>query len=418
MKITRKAKKYTLHHTPYILHLSVLILKNKYIWLLLLTFLAYGVFEYYRPKPLDWNATYSNKDKIPLGAKATFELLPDLFNNQAIESLQKPVYNHLTESKLAKRSNYVFVNQSFEIDQNDRRELLDYARRGNTVFISAYDFPDTLMRELGVKAELKAPNLRDTALVMNFVNPAFRTASGYVFDRDDGRNYFSVKNPKNVIILAQNARKEPIFLKINHGKGTFYLHNLPLSLTNFYVLDKKTADFTFKCFSYLPTQPVYWDEYQKQGRFGENEQSVFRYIMTQPALRWTYYLALFGLLLFAIFAGKRTQRIIPIVEKPVNASLEFVKTVGQMYLQQGNHAQIAQKKIQHLMLYLAGKFQLNNSVIDDEFLEKLTQKSGLPREEINNLFAEIQQTERVVRLSEYGLLRLNNRIEAFYESLK
>ena len=140
--------------------------------------------------------------------------------------------------------------------------------------------------------------------------------------------------------------------------------------------------------------------------------------MTQPALKWVYYLALFGLILFAIFAGKRTQRIIPVIEKPVNASLEFVKTVGQMYFQGGNHAQIAQKKIQHLMLYLAGKFQLNTSVIDDEFLKKLTQKSGLSREEIGTLFAEIEQAERATRLSEYGLSRLNRQIEAFYETLK
>ena len=386
--------------------------------MLLLTFLAYGVFEYYRPKPLDWNATYSNKDKIPLGAKATFELLPDLFSNQEIESLRKPVYNHLTESKLPKKSNYIFVNESFEIDGNDRRELLNYVRHGNVVFISAYDFSDTLLSELGVKAELKAPNLRDTALAMNFVNPAFRNKNGYVFDRDDGRNYFSVKSPKNVTILAQNARREPIFLRVKYGTGAFYLHNLPLSLVNYYVLDPKTADFTFKSLSYLPVQPVYWDEYQKQGRFGENQQSVLRYIMTQPALKWVYYLALFGLILFAIFAGKRTQRIIPVIEKPVNASLEFVKTVGQMYFQQGNHAQIAQKKIQHLMLYLAGKFQLNTSIIDDEFLKKLTQKSGLSREEIGTLFAEIERAERATRLSEYGLSRLNRQIEAFYETLK
>ena len=386
--------------------------------MLLLTFLAYGVFEYYRPKPLDWNATYSNKDKIPLGAKATFELLPDLFSNQEIESLRKPVYNHLTESKLPKKSNYIFVNESFEIDGNDRRELLNYVRHGNVVFISAYDFSDTLLSELGVKAELKAPNLRDTALAMNFVNPAFRNKNGYVFDRDDGRNYFSVKSAKNITILAQNARREPIFLRVNYGTGAFYLHNLPLSLMNYYVLDPKTADFTFKSLSYLPVQPVYWDEYQKQGRFGENQQSVLRYIMTQPALKWVYYLALFGLILFAIFAGKRTQRIIPVIEKPVNASLEFVKTVGQMYFQGGNHAQIAQKKIQHLMLYLAGKFQLNTSVIDDEFLKKLTQKSGLSREEIGTLFAEIEQAERATRLSEYGLSRLNRQIEAFYETLK
>lgn len=393
-------------------------LKNKYLWFLSLVLVGYGLFEYYRPKPLDWNSSYQNKDKIPFGTQAFFELLSDVFENQTITVLREPVYNHLTESKLPKRSTYIFVNRSFEIDGNDYRELLRYANRGNTVFVSAYDFSDTLMRTLGVKAELKNLSMRDTTLNMNFVNPLFKKVEGYVFPQDDGRNYFSVNKPRNVTVLARNARKEPIFLKVKYGAGTFYLHNLPLSLTNYYVLRPPTSDFAFKSMSYLPLQPIYWDEYQKQGRFGENEQSLLRYVMSQPALKWAYYLALFGLVLFAIFAGKRTQRVIPIVTAPANTSLEFVQTIGQMYFQKGNHAQIAQQKIKHLMAHIASRFYLKISPIDEGFLETLTQKSGLPRSEISLLFAEIEKAEKSVRLSEYGLLRLNKLIENFYEATR
>ena len=385
---------------------------------MVLTLVGYGLFEYYRPRPLDWNSTYQNKDTVPFGAKALFELLPDLFPKQEISSVRQPIYNHLTEKKLAKRSSYVFVNQSFEIDRNDRRELLAYVKRGNSAFISAYEFSDTLLSVLGIKATLKDMTLRDTALVMNFVNPVFKKQSGYVFSQDDGRNYFVVKNPKNSTILARNARREPIFLRVNYGAGVFYLHNLPLALTNYYVLDKANGDFAFKSLSYLPSQPIYWDEYQKQGRFGEDEQSLLRYIITQPALKWAYYLTLFGLLLFAIFAGKRTQRVIPVVLPPANTSLEFVQTIGQMYFRQGNHAHIAQQKIKHLMAYLSSRFYLRTNEIDDDFLETLSQKSGLPRPEINTLFAEINQAEKSVRLSEYSLLRLNKLIENFYAATR
>ncbi len=393
-------------------------LKNKYLWFLIVVLVGYGLFEYYRPKPLDWNATYANKDKIPFGTQAFFELLPDVFKNQPITVLREPVYNHLTEGKLPERSTYLFVNRSFEVDGNDYRELLRYAKRGNTVFVSAYYFSDTLMKALGVKAELKEFSMRDTTLNMNFVNPAFKKVGGYVFSQDDGRNYFSIKNPRNVVVLARNARKEPIFLSVKYGEGTFYLHTLPLALTNYYVLRAPTSDFAFKSMSYLPLQPIYWDEYQKQGRFGENEQSLLRYVMSQPALKWAYYLTLFGLVLFTVFAGKRTQRVIPIVTAPANTSLEFVQTIGQMYFQQGNHAQIAQQKIKHLMAYVASRFYLKTSTIDEDFLETLAKKSGFPRSEINTLFGEIEKAEKSVRLSEYGLLHLNKLIENFYEATR
>jgi hypothetical protein len=392
--------------------------KNKYLWFLILTLVGYGAFEYYRPKPLDWNATYRNKDKIPFGTQALFELLPEVFGSQEVTSLREPIYNHLTEAKLPRRSTYVFVNRSFEADRNDRRELLDYVKRGNDVFISAYYFPDTLLSTLGVKADLKDFSLRDTTLVMNFVNPAFKKSAGYVFAQDDGRNFFVVKRPEKVVVLARNARNEPIFLKVAYGKGTFFLHNLPLALTNYYVLGKTTSDFAFKSLSYLSVQPIFWDEYQKQGRFGDNEQSLLRYIMTQPALQWAYYLTLFGLLLFAIFAGKRTQRIIPIITPPANTSLEFVQNIGQMYFERGNHANIAQQKIKHLLAYIPSRFYLKTNQIDTDFLETLAQKSGLPQADINGMFAEIDKTQHAPRLSEYSLLRLNKMIEDFYAATR
>jgi hypothetical protein len=392
--------------------------RSKYFWFLALTILLYSLFEYYRPKPIDWTPSYSNKDKIPFGTKALYELLPDVFGNQKVESLRLPIYNHLSENKIFPKSNYIFVCQAFEIDKNDQNQLLKYVKQGNNVFISAYDFSDTLLKTLGVRATLKAPTLRDTALVMNFVNPIFKKKGGYVFSEDDGRNYFLVKKAENVTILAQNARNEPIFLKVKHGKGYFFLHNLPLSLTNYYALNPKTTDFAFNSLSYLPILPIYWDEYLKQGRFGDNEQSIFRYIMTQPPLQWAYYLILFGLLFYAIFAGKRTQRIIPIIEIPKNTSLEFIQTIGKMYFQQSDHANIAEKKIQHLLLYIRERFGLRTNDLNEEFKEALIQKTGLPPLDISLLFSEIAHAQRSTQLSEYAILSLNRRIEDFYQRIK
>ncbi len=375
---------------------------------------GYGLFEYYRPRPIDWTSTYSNKDKIPFGTQALYELLPDVFPKQKITSVRLPIYNQLKENNLPALSNYVFVNQNFEIDGNDRKSLLNYVSKGNTAFISAYDFPDTLLNLLGIAAKVAAPKLRDTTMVINWVNPKIKQARGYVFSQDDGRNYLKIKTNKNVTVLAKNSRNEPVFVKINYGKGVFLIHNLPLSLTNYYVLNSKTTNFAFDALSYLPVAPTYWDEYQKQGRFGEDEQSVLRFIMTQPPLRWAYYLALLGLVLFTIFAGKRTQRIIPIVEPPKNTSLEFVQTIGKMYFQQGNHANIAQKKIQYLLLFIREKYGLKTNNLDELFCESLSKKTGIDRPKIDELVAKINQTERNDRLQEYALLDLNKQIEGFY----
>lgn len=389
---------------------------NKYLLFLLATVVAYVLFEYYKPKPIDWSPSYQNNETIPFGTQGVYELLPSLMRQQSVESTRLPVYNLLTESKLPNKSNYIAVCQSFDAGAIDTRELLGYVAKGNTVFLSAYSFSDTLSRALGFKADVKDPFKADTTLRSNFVLPALMHQGGYNFRHDDGRNFLVVKKPKSgITVLARNARNEAIFIKIPHGKGFVYIHNLPLALTNYYLFQPASADYMAKAFSFLPAQPTYWDEYQKQGRFGDDEQSVLRYIHTQPALDWAYYIVLFGLLLYVIFAGKRTQRIIPVVVPPRNTSLEFVKTVGRLYFQQGNHDNVTNKKIRYFLATLRERYGLNTSVLDAEFTHTLTHKSGAPAEVVERLVLMLNQANRAAYLTEADLRVINAAMETFTE---
>ncbi len=374
------------------------------------------LFEYYRPKPIDWSPTYQNDDKIPFGTQALFELLPDALPQSSLQTVRLPIYNFLGESKFSGRSNYVFICQEFKADSIEQLRLLDYVKRGNTVFISAYTIPESLGDTLGFKADLKEQDEADTTLRQNLVNPQLQKAGGYNFFHDDGRNFLVIKKPKNSIVLGRNARKEPVFIRVQFGKGTFFIHNLPLAFTNYYVLDTKTADYAFKAFSYLPAQQTYWDEYQKQGRFNEDQQSIFRYIRSQPALNWAYYLILIGLLAYAIFAGKRKQRIIPVIEAPQNTSLDFVKTVGRMYFQQGDHDNLARKKIQYFLADIRERYGLNTTSLDKEFTEALARKSGVSLVETSELVMLLRNAQKSISLSEFDLLTLNRAIEKFKQS--
>ena len=390
-------------------------LRNRYFAFLVLLLVAYGLFEYYRPKPIDWSATYANTDKIPFGTEVLFELLPEVFENQKIESLRLPIFNHLHSTKLPAKSSYVFVCERFELDKNDQRELLKYVSKGNTVFVSAYNFPETLLKTLGLRAELKAPKLRDTTLAINFTNNNLKRAKDYVFKHDDGRNYLTILNQKAVTVLGQNARKEPIFVRVQVGKGAFLVHNIPLALTNYFVLDTTTADYAFKTLAYLPANaPVYWDEYLKQGRFGEDQTSPLRFVLSQAPLKLAYFLALFGFLIFIIFGGKRTQRVIPVIEPLQNTTLEFVQTIGKMYYQKRDHGNMAHKKTQFFLAFIRERFGLKTNDLGTEFRKDLAEKTDIEYSEINQLFNTIAEADDAGRVSEYVLLNLNQQMERFY----
>ncbi|TAE33494.1 MAG: DUF4350 domain-containing protein [Cytophagales bacterium] len=386
---------------------------NRYFFILLAFLLAYGLFEHYRPKPLDWEATYKNTDKMPFGTRALFELLPGVMRQPSVMNVRVPVYNYLTETPPPANSNYIFVANTLEFDQNDVRTLTAYARRGGNVFLSAYYFPDTLGKLLGYRSLVKAPKLRDTTLLNNFTNPQHRKVGGYNFFHDDGRNYLVTKDTKNTVVLGRNARNEPVFIRVQHGKGYFFIHNLPLALTNFFVLDRRTADYAFKALSYLPARPTYWDEYQKQGRFDEDQQSIFRYVLSQPALTWAYYVVVIGLLFYALFAGKRTQRSIPVVEPPRNNSLEFAQTVGRVYYQQADHNNLGQKMIHYFLANIRERYGLSTTTLDNDFAEALSKRTGVSLADTQDLVRTLQAARKTVTLAEEDVLILNAAIERF-----
>ncbi|MFN8353877.1 MAG: DUF4350 domain-containing protein [Spirosomataceae bacterium] len=386
---------------------------------LVLLFVGYVLVEYYRPKPVSWIPTFTNVDKIPFGTKATFELIKEVFPNQKIQTVRLPIYNELTENQPTQKSSYLFINQSFNLDKTDLRELFGYVNNGNHVFIASEEFSGLLEDTLGVrlKFDLKSSNKKNIGI--NFVNSTFHRPHDYHFEKGSPQYYFSLKDSvdkSQVLVLGKNSKDSINFLKINVGLGAFYLHCIPKAFTNYYVLKPETSDYAFKALSYLPVAPVYWDEYQKQGRIGEN--SIFRFVHSQPPLEWAFYIAIIGIFLFVIFEGKRRQRIIPVIESPKNTSLAFVKTIGTLYFQQKDHSNLAHKKVTYFLANLRQQFYLQTNVIDNEFQQSLAHKSGVELADIQELFKLIEQVQTLGYLSETQLIELNDQIESFYRNAR
>jgi hypothetical protein len=206
-----------------------------------------------------------------------------------------------------------------------------------------------------------------------------------------------------------------------------------MAFTNFYMVKGDHADYAFKALSYLPQQPIFWDEYVNVLSAGKSTRSIsksheangkqdtqespLKFIVSQPALKWAYFITLSGLFIYLIFEGKRRQRIIPVMESPKNTSLQFVETIGSLYYHQKNHKSIAEKKITHLLTYIRTKFHLKTTETNQEFKIDLSNKSGISRLEINDLFEYITFVENNDNITENQLVALNEQIETFYRNV-
>lgn len=116
-------------------------------------------------------------------------------------------------------------------------------------------------------------------------------------------------------------------------------------------------------------------------------------------------------ILFVIFNAKRRQRIIKIINPLQNTTLNFVKTVSNLYYETQDHKNLVDKKITYFLEHIRTTYNINTSVLDDVFVDKLTSKTGKNRKAIKSLVNYINNLRAKTDFLETDLIELNKRIE-------
>ncbi len=394
---------------------------KKFIASLCFIFILLFIVEYNQEEPVDWTPGFGKAQKKPYGDFLLFEMLPELFKNQKIETVTYNITDQLNEAYYNQPTNinYIFINDQIYFNEFETVALLDFISQGNNVFIAATSFSDTLLNSLALKQTNLNENFNytyaDSLYFFNFCPSSKSIDSGYAVRNEFTHinSYFDsiVDNKK---MLAADRSHRCILTEVNYGKGKLILCTMPYTFTNYYLLKPGTQDFIKRTLTRLPAQKVWWDEHYKTGA---NKGTPLRYILDKKSLKWAYYIGLLGIVLFVIFMGKRRQRIIPIVDPMKNASLEFAETVGQVYYEKGDHLNLAQKKIKYFFEYISTKYNIN--VLQEmnrnhsDFIKNLSDKSGRPETDIRNLFTFIKYIENTNNITEGELIHLNTLIEIF-----
>ena len=333
-----------------------------------------------------------------------------------------------TEALLRARPNYLFVSTTFSATPADLPVLLRYAALGRNVFIVAESFRDagqTLLDTLGLRlrrvplATRRGPHglpVPDSVTV-RFTNPALAGAryrlpgadADLRFEADSAHPHPTYGPARS---LAADAQGRPVLVRCAYGRGYVYLCTVPIAFTNQFVLRPATSQFAATALSYLPARAAWWDEYQKQGRAGN--QSLLRLISSHEALNTAWYLLIIGGLLFVLVEARRRQRVIPTIKPLPNTTLLFTRTVAGLYRQGRSHGPIAEKKISLFMDYLRTRFQEPSPDFGDEaFRERLSQKAGVARPRVDALLRLVNFARTAPQLSDQQLLQLSRALTDF-----
>lgn len=389
-----------------------------YIFFLLVLIGFFIYLDAIRPKPIDWNPSYSLRDKIPFGLYVFDKESEKILSPNKIKKEGKTIYEFLDPlyngdtlvNNYTIKGNILSICDNYIIDDESTKELFYFVSHGNTAFISVQNLPEIYTDSLKIETESHF----DLSNKINcwLANPNLGNQK-YKLDRGAGTFYFSKIDTLNTTVLGyQGTDKKKFinFIKVKYKQGNFIIHLQPAAFTNYHLLKDNHSEYTEKVLSYMPKGNIYWMVKDQNGLIESG--SPYRFILSQPALKAAWFLFLIGILIFMIFNAKRKQRVIPIIKPLSNTTVDFTKTIGNLYYQEGDHQNLIDKKIIYFLERIRNEYLIETSVLDENFIKKLHTKTGKEIKDIEHLVYLINYQRKSYHQSiESDLIEINNAIE-------
>lgn len=373
-------------------------------------------------KTVDWTESFNERSNKPYGLSVLYKELPKLFDNNSIKPIYYTPSNYFYANSedgygdFIAEGTYILIGNSNTLEVEDIEELLIFAGRGNTLFMSDYNFPKTLLDTLNLT--IKTIKNKDTIANLSFKNDLFKSKNTTI-DKSENSSYFSTFPSENFKVLGyvNDDYAKVNFLEIPFEDGHIFLHLEPKIFTNYNILKDQRYRYSEGVLSYLPNKTIYFDSFTKyyDSDYGDaEEKSNLSWFLQQQSFKWATYLALILTLLFIIFHAKRRQRIIPIIKPLENTTVSFVKTISNLYFETQDHKNLIDKKITYFLEKIRSDYHLDTSDLNEEFIAKLIQKSGKKKETVKKTINFINWLRSKNEFFEENLIKLNKHIEEFY----
>jgi hypothetical protein len=274
-------------------------------------------------------------------------------------------------------------------------------------------------------------------------NPSLSTELNYIYEFDTlpyGWTYFNQDfinrfTGRRIEIIGeleslQNiGNEQPNLIKIQIGKGVVYLHSTPLLFTNLHQLKNENQEMAARLLGQLGGGKTYWADFNRKPHFDDvnndyndpskPDESALEFILSEPSLRWAYYLALLGLVLYLIFGAKRKQRAIPVLPSMENTSIEYAEVVSQLFFKQQNHLKLIDLKMDLFKQHIRERYRIKTPSTKDEFepfFIRLSTISGVPAEDIKWIFNKHITVQKELTADAITMVTFHKKLEEFYSN--
>lgn len=362
-------------------------------------------------RKVDWEQTYDANSKQPYGLYIFGEQLKHFFSKR-VDRISYTPYEYLRRNQQKGECNYIFTTKGMD-EVSLKKVLSDVQAGSQALFLNNDDgLMDTLKIKTNYQLMVSEVNLQLNSTSYN--KPIYLRP-----ERDYIRvNYFTRLDKERDKALGyafssdgKKERRKINFVEVPYGKGKFFLHlGPPIAFTNYFLKEsQEVRSYAATVLSYLPKdRPTVWFVPSNQGK------DELSFIMSQPQLRTAWHLMLVGFLLYLLFKGKRQQRIIPVIEKPKNTTIEFAQSISSLYYQERDATDMVRKKITYFLDQVRQRYYLDTQQINKDFATKLANKSGKDKDLVQQIVGTIIHFEQNQQAQEETLTQLDKWIDEFW----
>ena len=423
-----------------------------FIVIMILVFVLFVFIEVKTPKSFNWSVkTYGHYDANPYGAKVVDSLLA-----KSVRSGYKVKPGSITEAyenDVDTNSAVLLVGNQFKY-YGSEYQLLDLLSRGQTVFLfTDDDLPVELQSELNIclryysllycsndVIDLNHPHtllfkwkedsvydeadykFRTFDPHLSIILPERYSSSVYnssVYDNYDYdvynyeyHGYYyddeeedeedeedeEAENEGSYSKLLLTDMNECVVASCGYEGGKLVLVSYPSLFTNYNILEDGGAPLLMRILSQADGKPIVrYDNTisENMNNYGQS-QSPLRVFINNKSLRWAVYLALAAIVISLLFTARRKQRVIPLVERPKNQTIEMIKHIGLLYYRNHDNAILVSDKYRQLVFELQRKkfIYLEDDGVDVDSLQTLAEMAEIDREKLNSVLARIKEIDK------------------------
>ncbi len=215
------------------------------------------------------------------------------------------------------------------------------------------------------------------------------------------------------------------YIEIPLGKGKMYVHCNPILFTNYQLKSKAGFEYANAVFGPMGNKDIIWDEYSTMYKYEGGEEnnnqempSALEFVLKHRGLKYAWYTLLVSILVFVVFRSKRRQKIIPILPLVENTSLEFSRSLGALYIQNGSGKPLAMELMTLFDNYNRRKYRINRDKKDLTSAKIIADKARVDHKLVERILNLERQIIYNPTSSVKDVMPLHEAIKEYYNKSK